>query len=340
MLVNVPHNEINNDINEAQQSFEVLECDQPKNLFTRIIESIRNRNLDELMNTDKAITIEEVNALIHYASERGLDPNGTIISRLHQAVVEYSMARDKAQKVTASGDILTYYSKLTAITFVDKVNGRTLRNARTVAWHIGWIIFWGVFFMLLATSTETLTLWLKENADRSDSFSLFIFNLHRYVLTYFSPFFWGGLGACVYLMKTLTDKAASHTFDSRKLQGYGARIFLGAIFGVLIVNVFFGPDTLADSVDLTPNAVAFLCGLGVKVIYAAFEKTVNTLHHKISVFGGSGQNDDRASAIMEYLRTELAMISPDDNTEKHRLVTEMMEKVARNGSRPASFQEP
>ena len=42
MLVNVPHNEIN----QAQQPFEALECEQPKNLFARIFESIRNRNLD------------------------------------------------------------------------------------------------------------------------------------------------------------------------------------------------------------------------------------------------------------------------------------------------------
>ena len=336
MLVNIPHNEIN----QAQKPFEVLECKQPKNLFARIFESIRKGNLDDLLSTDKAITIEEVNALIHYASERGLDPNGTVICRLHQAVVEYNMAKDKAQKVAASGDILTYYSKLTAITFVDKVNGRTLRNATAVAWHIGWIIFWGVFFMLLAASTETVPLWFKENTAETE-FSKFIYNLHRYnILTYFSPFFWGGLGACVYLMKTLTDKAASHTFDSRKLQGYGARIFLGAIFGVLIVNVFLGPDTFADGADLnlTPSAVAFLCGLGVKVIYAAFEKTVNALHHRISVFGGSRQNDDRASAIRAYLRAELAMISSDDNAEKHRLVTEMLERAEKNGARPAGFQ--
>ncbi len=46
----------------------------------------------------------------------------------------------------------------------------------------------------------------------------------------------------------------------------------------------FDPSTLsADSLPLRPAAVAFLIGLGVKPVYGALEKTIETLSEKLNL---------------------------------------------------------
>ena len=76
------------------------------------------------------------------------------------------------------------------------------------------------------------------------------------------------------------------------MQGSGARIFLGAIFGFIVVNLLFhSPESgtrIAANLgleDLQQNAVAFFCGLGVKAIYGIFERSVEFVHERVVKFG-------------------------------------------------------
>ena len=73
--------------------------------------------------------------------------------------------------------------------------------------------------------------------------------------------------------------------DSR---GDGTRILLGAIFGILVVQVSFPnheENLVLGEIGLGPMTAAFVAGLGVKVVYAAFEAVVEGLSKRIS-----GQN--------------------------------------------------
>lgn len=100
------------------------------------------------------------------------------------------------------------------------------------------------------------------------------------------PAVWGGIGSCVFLMKRLSDKLAALAYEESRLRGDGTRIFLGAIFGVLIVQMFFSTEqtdiaTMGD-ISLVPMTAAFVAGLGVKPIYAAFEAVIESLAARVS----------------------------------------------------------
>ena len=236
---------------------------------------------DCFSSLDEAVTVCEVNALIHYASERGLDPEGKILVALYEAVNRLEAAGDGQVRLDAGKETLRHYAALTGITAKDNVNGRTLHEARRVGRHLSKIVVLGLVSLFLGVCVETLPLFAKPLAAGNGPVAQALLELlATNSLMYLNPFFWGAVGSCVFLMKRLSDLAAAGSFDSRQLQGQGARIFLGAAFAGIVVNGFglHGSGEVAgapsEMLNLTSAGVGFLCGLGVKVIYGAFERLV------------------------------------------------------------------
>ena len=94
------------------------------------------------------------------------------------------------------------------------------------------------------------------------------------------PAAWGGIGSCVFLMKRISDELFEFAYQKARLQGYGSRICLGAILGVLVVQLFLANgdrSSTVSEVTLTPLTLAFVAGLAVKPVYAAFEAVVEFL---------------------------------------------------------------
>jgi hypothetical protein len=235
-----------------------------------------------------AVTLGEVNALIHYASERGLDAEGRILVPLYEAGCRFQAAEDPQTRLDAGKEMLRHYSALAGITFKDHVNGRTLYEARRVGRYMSKIVVLGLVSLFLGVFVETLPLLADTLAASDAPFAQALFALNATnTLMYLNPFLWGAVGSCVFLMKRMSDLAAAGSFDSRRLQGHGARIFLGAAFAGIVVNGFGlhgGPGVAgapSEMINLTSAGVAFLCGLGVKVIYGAFERIVESVHQRI-----------------------------------------------------------
>ena len=81
--------------------------------------------------------------------------------------------------------------------------------------------------------------------------------IQRYMLDPIGPFLWGGIGACVYLLKHLSDKAQEKIFDSRDLKGWFTRILLGGMLGT-VVSYVYDPESFAKSdIQIDANAIAF-----------------------------------------------------------------------------------
>ena len=250
---------------------------------------------DCFSSLNDAVTVCEVNALIHYASERGLDPEGKILVPLYEAVNRFEAAGDAKARLDAGKETLRHYAALTGITAKDNVNGRTLHEARRVGHHLSKIVVLGLVSLFLGVCVETLPLFAKPLAAGNGPVAQALLELlATNSLMYLNPFFWGAVGSCVFLMKRLSDLAAAGSFDSRQLQGQGARIFLGAAFAGIVVNGFglHGSGEVAgapsEMLNLTSAGVGFLCGLGVKVIYGAFERIVEAAYRRI-VGSGSGE---------------------------------------------------
>lgn len=226
------------------------------------------------------ISVKEIKLLLRYAIERGLDSEGQITNPLHAALSDYERADDGSEaKREAGGRLLNFYGRLAAMTYGQhQVNGRTiLETTDKSQWPFRWVLFAGIFFFILSMGTEILDLFYEDYLEPEDGAPLFIVNVHRYILTYLSPFLWGGLGACVYLVKRLADARANLQFERQRFQGLSARIGLGALLGAVVVLIYGEENFTQSEFNLDANTLAFFVGVGVRVFYSLIESTIETV---------------------------------------------------------------
>lgn len=232
------------------------------------------------------VPVAEIRALMAYVAEQGLDPDAQVLAPLKQALYDHDQALDGDAKIAAEKKLLSGYAKLATLTYPTRgINGRTLVETSHIWARTRVIIVLGIAFFVFAIGNEILDQYFNSIPEPEAGWELHLGRFHSYVLTYLSPFFWGGLGACVYLAKRLSDKAHEQTFDGALLQGYQTRIWLGAVLGA-IVQYIYEPSSLTTSeVNLDANAVAFLTGVGVKVVYGGIERTVASLGQALNLEG-------------------------------------------------------
>jgi hypothetical protein len=217
---------------------------------------------------------DQVRLLIAYAAEHHLLTGSTpeqdtalqsrIIAPLMAAMQKYNQDPGNPTNET---DLLVAYSRLVAQT--GEATGRSIfdsENSDRTLYGVGtWTAAFGVLVLI------TQSAWVIGHLGKWQD-----------VVGTAALFFWGGLGSCVFLMKSLSDRVADHTFDSRLLQGYRTRIMLGGLLGAIIPFVFkLGPGT--GEVNAAPAVVAFLSGLSIKVVYGALENTIDALAQRFNL---------------------------------------------------------
>ncbi|WP_025897395.1 hypothetical protein [Sneathiella glossodoripedis] len=178
------------------------------------------------------------------------------------------------------------YAKLSAITYAKNfVNGHTILETkkatnqilmkdnipRTRPVVIGFALF------ILAILIEISKVWVLGDPDQeagNGSEDSAILGLAKPALIFLIAATWGGIGSCIYLMKRISDKMFMEAYDSAKVRGDITRIFLGSMLGVCVVLLFFNvPDepTPFGEIKFGQAIAAFIAGLGIKPVYAAFE---------------------------------------------------------------------
>lgn len=93
--------------------------------------------------------------------------------------------------------------------------------------------------------------------------------LQRYVL----PLLYGLLGSCVYVLRTLAEQIRARSYtDSAKID-FRLRLYIGALSG-LVVGWFFSSDYSSVMATLQPNALAFLAGYSVDLLFSAMDRVI------------------------------------------------------------------
>jgi hypothetical protein len=90
------------------------------------------------------------------------------------------------------------------------------------------------------------------------------------------PLVWGALGTCTFLMKKLSDRLSEFAFEETRARGMEARVFLGAILALIVVELL-----RKELGDFPSYLIAFLAGLGIKPVYAAIEGLVEGLAARV-----------------------------------------------------------
>jgi hypothetical protein len=263
------------------------------------------------------ISIPEVCALVDYTIREGKDQDVAVVGLLMEELAAHSENR------RPSLETLHLYAKLCVLTRL--VNGRTLRETTTknLVWGaFGGISAYTLLFLTLALGAEILSTFFADfPAPEKGAASYPWFLLYQYGLDPLRPLFWGGLGSCVFLLKRLSDFAADSTYTRDKIHGWNTRILLGAVLGGILQYIFV-PKVQAgggtEAVQLGANAVAFLAGVGVKVVYGAIEKTVDLLADKLNL---SSLRTAKANPpdIAGFLMQELARADPTDPAQAQRI---------------------
>lgn len=291
----------------------------------------------EVLNSvTEPLVLEEVKSLLKYAAERGLDQDGSIIKPLYLAVQRFEAGSQSTQQAAGAplssqdelrAEILRMYSQLTRLTI--PVTGRTLvQTAQNFKSATRPLKFFGFVFLALVVGNEVLKAWLGDVPEPEEGWVLQLLNFRRYVLDYCVPFLWGALGSIAYLLKRLSDIAEERTFDYSTAQGWAARIFLGAILGGVVQylydsSVFINPEA---GLKLSASALGFLTGVGVKVVYGAIEKTIETLGEKMNLNAIKTSKSDTAS-IRTYLNAELVKTDKDTQSDKRTVLLELLDEL-------------
>ena len=140
-------------------------------------------------------------------------------------------------------------------------------------------LLYGGILLIAAFALQLLIGWAGRVTDPNTltSFCKFLYYCVTDTAHLLMPALWGAIGACVYLMKRISDKLGKLAYEQSRQQGNEARILLGAVLAVVTVEIIFSTQSqsmAADDANLGPMALAFVVGLSIKPIYAAFETLV------------------------------------------------------------------
>ena len=243
--------------------------------------------------------IAEADALALYVSRHG-DALARDQHELHGNLLSAIVKVKQERTAGAWQELMAAYAEITAVTYKERgVNGRTVLDTKAAGSSRFWQlsvprnrpIVIGVTFFFLALLLELLMHW---SGGVSDATTLgWMGSVGHLVGTtlsnLLSPALWGGLGACIFLTKRISDKLFELAYEESRMRGDVTRIFLGSMVGVVAVVLIF-PDfterVALGEVSLAPATVAFVAGLGVKPVYAGFEALSEELARR---FGGQRQ---------------------------------------------------
>ena len=243
--------------------------------------------------------LEEASALAFYVSRYG-DSLPEEKQELHENLLKAITDFKETPSPDTWGNLMSVYAKLTAVTYKERgVNGRTILDTIDGKFELRRLLSSrfrpmaiGVIFFICALTFEVLMNRTTGVSDEAASaglqtwFSLIIRSLSSFLV----PALWGGIGACIFLAKRISDKLFDMAFEEARMRGGVIRIFLGSMLGVVTVTLCF-PDfskqMISGELTLAPAMVAFIAGLGVKPVYAAFESLSEELARR---FRGSGPN--------------------------------------------------
>lgn len=275
----------------------------------------------------KVIEHDEIAALIKYASEQGIDTDDHLVTRLHEALEAFKkdessetsiiVENDKEERILNSGLVLRHYTQLTKLT--EGVNGKNVLYGECVLCQTKMFVLFTFFTFVVCVTSLGFADWVNQDVfefeNRRDEM-LFHF------LQFFTPFFWGALGACVYILKRITDEARNHRFDPYKFKGWLTRMTLGAVLGGSITFIV-DPETFGE-VTFSATAIAFLTGLGTKVIYGGLERIINLLVEKFNL-GVIREKKPDKDAIARFLAEQLGGINAKDQPEEYRVLVKLLE---------------
>jgi hypothetical protein len=264
-------------------------------------------------NSDSALTVDQARALIGHAAQHGIKPD--LAQKLSDEV------NGLADEEPLPGKTLATYGELSKE--MTPITGKSLIDSLQVDSHVRWTRRTTYIVLGLVLLNGVLSSLFGDLPEPEDETMLFFYEAQNYFLDFISPFLWGALGSCVFLLKRYSDLAEAKVFDRNCRQGWGSRILLGAILGG-VVQYLYDSSIFTDSgLNLDAKALGFVAGLGVKVIYGAIEKTVESLGEVMNL-KSLRTTDKPENLVRKFLAEQMAT---EQDQAKRNVISELIKRV-------------
>jgi hypothetical protein len=188
---------------------------------------------------------------------------------------------------------MAYYDLTTALS---PVTAETLRNTQSVPCEKR--TWWEFFAGESAATRFTRVLWAVTlslaafiiwggwyiGVKSAEDANVGNYNACRVFLDVTTPWAYGGLGACVYLLRSAHTYIYQRCFDVRRKSEYFNRILLGAVAGgaiILFASQYADDD--GNVVQLSSAALGFLAGYNTDFLFSALERVAQALLPKIGL---------------------------------------------------------
>lgn len=133
----------------------------------------------------------------------------------------------------------------------------------------------------LTASYELLVVWfpaqfgvldpyVAQDPTRLQIAQIILESLSKYLL----PLLYGLLGACVYVLRTLSQEIKDLVYTVESDIRFQLRIYLGALAGLAIGWLITEQTTPSVLQSVTPIALAFLAGYSVELLFAAMDAVI------------------------------------------------------------------
>ncbi len=261
------------------------------------------------------INIPEVEALIQYASEKGIAADDRLLANLLEDVTKFR----ENSKLQDAQSLLENYAKLCRLT--EPVSGRNIIGVKNLSQETRKFNISSLAIFLISISLLATGLWVIDETPADDGYLGVPIDVIQHCLPFATPFFWGALGSCVYILKRINDEAAALAFDPVMFKGWITRVLLGAILGGSITYVI-DPE-VTEAVKVSTTALAFLAGLGTKAVYGGLEKIIQLLVEKMNLKSLKQQNK-AADAVAEFLAKEIAATDPKAEADKYEALVDLL----------------
>lgn len=139
-----------------------------------------------------------------------------------------------------------------------------------------WLVAIG--FALFVVLSDWYLQYIAPEGDDS------IYRKSRLLIQLLVPWAYGGLGSCVYLLKSAHIYIYQRTFDLRRKHEYFNRILLGTIAGgaiILFVNQITGEGGVA--IQLSSGALGFLAGYSTDFLFNTIERIIAAVLPKVGL---------------------------------------------------------
>ncbi len=323
--------ETDSSISKSETDSSISEAEQPsvaKADSNKFPIDILDTSTSLLKNTRCLARYQELEELLEFAAENGkLDPPELAIKvKKFKKVLFYTPPDALTPEIICEteAELEKLYATFTEL--LSPVTALTLRTTsekyvvhRSSLWKAIFLgsssvgrnffrqLFWVAMLLIGLICLRKLTMGGEEDS-----------------LAFVDPFLYGALGALVYLYKNLTDFYTKRILHPRKLATNWLRLFMGALTGALVVNLFgTSLENAIPGANIPPVALGFLAGYSVEFFYQALDKFINTITPK--------DKTQTTSTVVTPRQTQMAILTKRlkemTNEEDKAAIRRLLEKI-------------